>query len=270
MSSIEPNLPSILDHNGVRRYLGTHPTPPSVMFPMWADANEVLPASELVEFSLASTDIKTKDQDGRGACDGHAAASSFEWVREIAGYPYVALSAWMIYSILCNGVDRGASIGDALTLLTDHGTCPEALVPYNTINPRLLTREAIAACPRFKIEVGKMLQSYDEMLTATLLRRPGNFSIHVGGNFNSLDSDGCPPVARGAGNHAVTFGLGLKKARNGEWLIECQNSWGERWGIDGRFFIRRGHIEYQSYFEAYEIVAATDDPQGTPKPPVMV
>jgi hypothetical protein len=49
------------------------------------------------------------------------------------------LSAWYVYAILCNGVDRGASIGEALNLVTARGTCLDASVPHGTINPRKLS-----------------------------------------------------------------------------------------------------------------------------------
>jgi hypothetical protein len=263
-----PSMPALVDSLGRYRVLGNHPTPPGVLRPR-AAAPPLLPESDWVEFELASPDVKVKDQGQYGACNGHAAASSLEWARFVAGYPHEDLSAWMVYAILCGGVDSGSSIGEALDLLEKTGTCLDATVPHGTINPRRLSAQAKAEAPRFRIELGDALDSFDAMMTACQLRRPFNASICVGGSFNDLDSDGCPPVARGAGNHAVCGGIGARKARNGEWLIKFQNSWTTGWGLGGYFWYRRAHWELQRYAEAYEVLAASSDPSDPTKPPVI-
>jgi hypothetical protein len=228
--------------------------------------------SDWVEFDLRESYsyIPIKDQDGIGACNGHAAATSLEWARAIAGYEFVELSPWYIYSILCGGVDRGSSISEALTLLTKDGTCPFSDVPYGVYNPRKLSQQAHDNARRFRLEIGSPLSNFAEIMTATQLRRPGNFSICVGSNFNDLDADGCPPVSRGPGNHAVTFGVGAKKGRGGRWLIISQNSWTRDWGQGGYFNISSDHTDRQPYYESYDVVAVGSDPQDPNRPPIVV
>jgi hypothetical protein len=108
-------LPTIIDSLGEVRVLGTLPTPRGISLPMWADSNDILPESDWQEFELVAPEIKIKDQDQRGACNGHAAATSLEIARWIAGYEHVDLSAWLIYADLCGGVDRGRSRARART-----------------------------------------------------------------------------------------------------------------------------------------------------------
>jgi hypothetical protein len=262
-------LPTIVDSLGEVRVLGTLPTPRGISLPMWADSNDILPESDWREFELVLPEIKIKDQDQRGACNGHAAATSLEIARWIAGYEHVDLSAWLIYADLCGGVDQGSSIGEALKLLQEQGTCTDVRVPWRTINPRAIGPDARAECTRFRIEIGKMQSDFAQLMTSTQLRRPGNFSIFVGYRFNELDADGCPPAVRGMGNHAVTYGLGAKKSPTHGWLIKCQNSWTAGWGKGGYFWIHEGHLKNQAFFEAYEVMAAYADPQDPHKPPVV-
>lgn len=209
--------------------------------------------------------VKVKNQDGKGACNGHAAATTLEMARWVAGMTPVDLSAWFIYAILCNGVDQGSSIDDALDLLTKTGTCPETDVPYGTINPRSLTDQARRDAARYKIEIGTKLVTWDDLMSATMLGRPFNFSICVGANFNNLDSNGVVGYTSGYGNHAVSGGWGAKEIGGGEWAIRWQNSWGATWGLRGFAYFTRQHWEKQQYAAAYDLVAVTDDPQD-PEP----
>lgn len=246
---------------GNRPYTG----PPVARAPVPA----AVPESEWQEFELECADIKIKDQNGYGACNGFAAATSLEWARWIAGMPHVDLSPWYVYAILCNGIDRGSSIAEALQLLSDRGTCPDKDVPYGVINPRRLSAEAQADARRFKIEIGARLSGFAELMTAAQLRRPFNFSVDAGGNFVRVDSEGVAGGRAGTGNHAVTGGLGAKRLRNGKWAIKAQNSWGPDVQAGGYFWFTADHIEGQRWFDAYLISAAEYDPEQAELPPAV-
>jgi len=203
-------------------------------------------------------------------CNGHAAASSLMAARFLSGQTPVKLSPWYVYAKLCGGIDAGSNIGDALRLLQSEGTCRFESVPYGTINPRRIPDQAEKEAAGFKIEIGRPLTTFAEMMSAAQLLRPFNFSIRVGGGFNNLDADGCPPVAFGPGNHAVCGGLGAKRMRNGKWAFLWLNSWTPGWGDGGFAWVHEGHFVHQSYFEAYDIEAAYDLSGDPLNPPIAI
>ena len=225
-----------------------------------------VPASQFQPFDLRTNPdfrVKIKDQGQRGACNGHAAASSDEIARFISGQAHVDLSAWKVYADLCQGVDRGSCISDALEYMVNHGTCREELVVWGTINPSQITQWARDDAARFRIEIGHRLNTFAEMCVAAQLRQPFNFSIPVNGNFNTLDQYGRPGNHAGAHNHAVCGGLGMKKLPTNEWAILAQNSWGTGWGDKGYFWFTEKNLGGWGW-DAYSVVATVTDPQNQP------
>ena len=200
-------------------------------------------------------------------CNGHAAATSLEIANYLAGALYTPLSPFFIYAILCRGYDQGSNIADALKLLQTTGTCPEPLVPAGTINPNRLSAEAKAAASRFRIEIGYEINSHRDLVIATHLRMPSNFSVPVNSNFDSLDSDGVPQNRPGVHNHAVTGGLGLKKTQKHGWVVLARNSWGTQWGLRGDFYAAERTVQ-GSYPDAYTIAAIEYDPSDL-LPPLL-
>lgn len=266
-------LPTI-EVGGETRILGHVPVKQSRNVSVYG-AIDLLPESEWVEFDLTTDPgyaaaVPILDQNQKGACNGHAAASSLMAARWLAGQTPVKLSPWFVYSILCGGWDQGSNIGDALRLLSEKGTCRYEAVPYATINPNRLTAANYEEAKNFKIEIGNPARSFAELMTLTQRRTPSNFSIHVGNGFDNLDSEGCPPARSGAGNHAVMGGIGAKKMKNGRWAIKWQNSWGTRWGQSGYAWFHEGHIANQSYFESYGVSATVDTPGDPTNPPLAV
>lgn len=258
----------IVDHTGTTRVLNLRPRPASLRMRAQRTLAAV-PERDWIEFSYENVPIKVKNQGSFGACNGHAVASSTEIARWIAGLDHVDLSAWFVYAILCNGIDRGSSIAEGLDLIRREGVCPEADVPWGTINPRRLSAQSHQHAGRFKVEIGSELRNFDEMMSATQQGRPGNFSI-CADNFGRLDADGCPGYSRGECNHAVTYGLGAKKGRDGKWMILCLNSWDTSWGLNGYFYIKDYHVNGAPYFDAYEVVAVSYDPEDPDQPPVVL
>jgi hypothetical protein len=108
--------------DGSVRALGNHEAPEGFLAPVRGVLPSV-PESQWKEFDYrTNTDYKVaiKDQGQYGACNGHAAASSLEDARYIAGMGYLPLSAWLVYAKLCNGIDRGSSISECRTAQSTH------------------------------------------------------------------------------------------------------------------------------------------------------
>lgn len=262
-------LPTHDDGTGEIRKLGHIPPPEGRKLFIPGPPLLQIDEKDWVEFEYDTSNVDIKNQGNRGACNGHAAATSLEWARWLAGMSRESLSAWYVYAILCNGVDSGSNIGDALTLLSKQGTCLDSSVPYSTINPRALSAASKVEAGRFKLEIGSALASFNDMMMATQAGRPGNYSIRVGNSFNNLDSEGVPGYSSGYGNHAVTFGIGARKMKNGQWKIKWQNSWGSSWGQGGYAWVTARAIDGQPGFEAYCVEAPQDDPSDPLNPPAI-
>lgn len=267
----ETKLPTHVDHAGYERPLGFIPGDPRRMMavPPMA-ASDLIPESEWVEFNEWPDHIKIKDQDGRGACNGHAAATAIETIRHVAGMPHVPISAWYIYAILCQGRDNGSQILAALELTESDGASPEDQVKYGIINPNLLTNEAHKQAARFKVEVGERLTTYQQLGTAIQRRQSINLAVCVGGGFNNLNADGVPQLGRSWCNHAVHVGLGMKRAKDGSWLGLMANSWTTQWGDNGFCWLPLKYLPTASAFEAYTLKAVVDDTADNTRPPILV
>lgn len=253
------------DPSGEVRILASRPAPAGLML---ADKITLpdIPDSELREFDLRTNPdypVQVKDQNGKGACNGHAAASSYEDATYIAGQPYVPISAWSVYAPLCNGWDVGSSIAEALQLFEEHGAAEESLVPYGTINPKQLSAAALANRSYHRIEIGCRLRTFKDLCIAAHLRLPFNFSVPVNSGFNTLDSEGVPNNRPGVHNHAVSGGFALKKSAKYGWLIPTRNSWNVNWGLHGYFNTADKTIQ-GSGFDAYCVIAVIADSRKLP------
>ena len=214
--------------------------------------------------------VKVRDQGEFGACNGHAAVTSLEAARWLGGYDHFDLSPWFVYAILCNGVDQGSYIAEAVDLLGKVGACRNELVPFGTIKPGKLTEAAYDDAQRFRVEIslGKC-RSFRDMVIATALRYPFNFSVSVNTNFNTLDAEGVPGNRAGQHNHAVTGGLGLKWSdKHKSFLFKAQNSWSPAWGDKGYFWAAPKTVAgtwADSYFiQAVKVLDAENGPKVQP------
>ncbi len=270
---VPAKLPKHVDTLGIERPLGRRkPRPGSIVHLMTAGTPVPdVPESQWQEFDYAKDDptfpLVIKDQDGRGACNGHATATCMEARRWLNGQPYVPLSGWFPYAILCNGNDVGSSIGEALALIIASGLAPESQVKYGIIDPRLLTAESRKVALDYRCEIGCMLTTWHDLMSATQVREPFNFSIRAGDRFEP-NSEGVVTVNRGAGNHAVCGGLGAKKLKSGKWAIKWNNSWTPGWGVDGSAWFTEDHWVNQRYREAFTIRTAIENPNDDSTPPV--
>ena len=264
-------LDFIIDpYTNEKRFLGSLPSDPRLVAALPTYTGEILPPSELLEFNDYHPDLLIKDQDGQGACNGFSTAGAVEGSRFVQGMDYVALSGSYVYSILCNGHDRGSNILQAYKLIIDQGIAPESQVPYLTLNPNKLTAEAHAAAQSYKMEFGASYQSWRQIVSGVHLRENMNLSVCVRGNFSNLDSEGVAGLDRGQGNHAVCVGLGLKFSKKWGWLVLMRNSWSTKWGNKGLCWLAEAHIEAGSYFECFSVRAVKDDPKGKKNPPVVL
>lgn len=252
---------------------GCRPSPDHLVasIPSFASAGQrLVPEKEWQEFDLWPDAMRIKNQTMTNACCGHAAALSIQGVRFLYGQPYVPLSAWYPYSILCQGNDQGASIAQALDVVRKYGVAPEADVPYGTIDPRRLTEQAHKNAARFRVDIGYRVTTWEEVMSAAQRRQLINLSVCADGWSQwRPDAEGVVPLSGRPADHAITVGFGAKRSSRYGWVVKLFNSWGDAWGIRGTGWISRHHIEIL-YNEGYVVGQVIDDPQDPTAPPPLV
>lgn len=140
------------------------------------------------------------------------------------------------YALTNRGADNGAILAEVSKSIQDVGM-PRAQWEKHPLNTRWLQRqygpEDYRDAALNKAEVVFEIETEAEMLTLLLSGQGAvEVAVHVGNNFNNLDSNGFPGAqSYGVGNHAV--------AVDDVWLINSvpayhsANSWGLNWGING-------------------------------------
>lgn len=231
------------------------------------DQNPVIPRSEWYVVDRPRASVPILDQDGRGSCVGHGSATAAMLARDIDDMNPQLLSAPFIYAQINDGIDMGSSPADAARVLLTTGVCLMSEYPEPNYQKSQIPQTAYDTAKRFKASRIFQVLSWDEMVSAFLLGYSVFDTIRCGRNFNNLDSRGVPPVVPGFGNHCIASGDCLHKDNKGNWLLEKRNSWGEAWGLKGRFFGTEEYVDKQNQWEGYAIDNFFTDPQEINKLP---
>jgi len=209
------------------------------------------------------------DQGQEGSCVGHGSCAAQMLARSMSGQTVRHLSPTFIYSLIDGGSDNGAEPADAAMTLTTKGVCLMNEFGEGEYLASKIPTGAYTTAERFKALEIYSCANFDEVVSAFLLGFSVFDTIMVGARFDSLDSDGVPPVAIGPGNHCTALGESLKQTSTGLWVVEHRNSWGTAWGLNGRFFQAEANCTRQgSNYEAYAIKSVAHDPQDVTNPPV--
>jgi hypothetical protein len=175
------------------------------------------------------------DQNGVGQCNADGATAATEFVRGRQGLPYRRLSGADLYSRINGGRDQGSLLEDGMAELLTNG------VGLASTSGELWKSGSWkgAASPeeraKFRLLEAFVCPTFDHVFSAVL----EGFAVVSGIAWYdgyTPGPDGWLPRPSGrSGGHAI-FGY-KPAARGGEYGVWHQNSWGERWGLKGRFVI---------------------------------
>lgn len=260
--SAEHSLPYV-EQGGHRRILAALPRRQTYGARRFRDVYGVIPRSswQEVDFS-AVVPHWILDQDGTGSCVGHGSCTAFTYGWLLGGATPQEFSACFLYGLINGGSDNGAVVGDALQALKTTGICLLSQVPEGKIYKRDFPQDAFTTAARFKISDAVDCPSFDEIGSALMMRRPVSFGVEIGQAFEP-DGSGVIPDQRGGGGGHCMCAMGLKQI-NGKWHLKVQNSWGEKWGLQGFCYMP------ESYFQGgdnWAVEFAAEDPQEENVPP---
>lgn len=169
--------------------------------------------------------IPVKDQNGTNYCWINAPVHAVEVVRALQGQEYVSLSPASCGARIKNYRNVGGWGSEGLRYIVQHGVAPSSLWPDNAIERRYDNAETQAARQDYKVSEWydvvdvtreRPTQRFDRLMTCVLL----NIPVAIGLNW---------------WRHEVLAMAGavLSGSRGGFGIV-INNSWGTRWGNNGR------------------------------------
>lgn len=198
-----------------------------------------------------------KNQRSICSCTAHSSSSILEWFNNKEIKKYRELSTGFIYGmqgIEFDDMGKGMHLRDACKIVQKYGDCLVETVPYNIEMPECCNRlkaelnediykesaihkvESYAKCETEET-IKYALMNYSPVLMSVRWYSKYNMSDNNIIEFDTTSKKGC---------HAImVYGF-----NEDGWL--CQNSWGDKWGNNGRFILpyKYGFIEAWSFVDA--------------------
>jgi len=196
---------------------------------------------------------RIKDQGRCGTCVGKAVSTAAETgYKQKEKLPEGGLSALFIYvrSKQEDGIPdvQGTYPRVALKVAQKEGTAPEVKFPYSLLADCLkipdIPSVALTTAGDYKIKAYARLWTLDEIKQALAVGKIVVGGILVTSSFIEWDGQGNIGVPQGYiyGGHAVVF-CGYDDTRK---AIRGVNSWGERWGDKGFFWLSYDFCNWES------------------------
>jgi hypothetical protein len=247
-------------------------------FPTYASSQRVLSRQEIADIINDPRRVSARqrfpasewirNQGSRGSCNGYSCAKALERSRVLQGMPHVPLSGEGAYAQMNGGRDNGSTLANGMKVLLESGVPPESMVPHQEYLWSRISSEAKAARARFRAAECYAVDEEIELASGLALGFVGVIAVHASSNYSRLDANGVSAESNGPGNHSV--GADDLRIVGNEFQFDSFNSWGIRWGHQGRNWVTwRRHLQQTiRYHQFFLIRAAGDDPQGTNPPAV--
>jgi hypothetical protein len=278
----------IVDGGGDKRVLSCIPSPVKVMatLPQWGVKNTTVSIAEISDYlqkkghiDLAILKSPVLDQGQTGGCAAWSSVTAFNLAWNLGGQDYKTFSPGFLYAQVNGGQDRGSTPVDNMNALKDIGVCSKEFNPNEVIYKSQVDQRAYTSAQRFKLQASYVINTWEELTSAIFLNRPVEFGMKLPNGYDEGPDQrtGLPGYEGYLGLHGQC-GRGLFYHPDiKQVVIIVQNSWSERWGIQGNIynlgnlkgccFLTEKHI-FSGYFEAYAIVADLPDPQDPNAIPV--
>jgi hypothetical protein len=144
-------------------------------------------------------------------------------------------SGAFLYSLINGGRDQGSALEDGLREIERTGCCPESLVDWKGIYPKLQPANARAEAAKHKGLCAYACQTKQGFRTALAAGFPVIIAVHAGSRFQRLNANGIAGVDNGGGNHAIHCDDIC--IINGTEVYDSVNSWGLQYGQQGRAYL---------------------------------
>jgi hypothetical protein len=242
-------------------HFGTTPATPLVPRAEWAD--RIRAVADGPDFAFLPP---VHDQDGVGQCNCDDTTALIESVRMQQGLPHVELSAADLYARINGGRDQGSLLEDAMAEVMANGVGTAATSGRIWKRGDYKGPAPASERVRFKVLEAFLCPTFDHCMSAVLAGFRLSTGIMWYSNYEP-DRDGWLPRGMGqAGGHAI---FGYKPAmRNGVYGIWHQNSWGDRWGVGGRFVIPESAYAAGQVGGWWAVRSVTDEGGVIPTPAV--
>lgn len=272
MSTTADQCPRIIV-DGVIRKLGITIESPTTSMPMFEASGPMWTREQILEritdtsWTAAAAlfaDDWIKDQDGRGACAGYAAALALEEARHRRGLERVVLSGDAAYAACNGGRDAGSGLENQMVNIRDNGIPPANLVPRWEYRKNRIPAAAWREADRFKGFELYGIKSELALASCIAAGFTAVIAVHAGNGGRS--PDGLIQWSNGKGNHSVA--CDDCRLRNGKLEFQIPNSWGLKWGERGRGWLRWDlHLSNPNrYHYFYALRSTEDDPQADNPP----
>ena len=209
-----------------------------------------------------------KHQGGCGACSAFASLGALEATIRLAytnSNLDIDLSEQHLFSCAGGDCPTGLYLGDAMDYIQNHGVPDEVCLPYAEVDDNCGDTCANWMDSAETIDGWDLLWQYDvniDQLKVRIMDQPVACYLEVFGDFMNYSSGVYEHVTGNyRGGHFVVL-VGWDDALDC-WI--CKNSWGEGWGENGYFRIKRGETEIGSWAMVQHYTPGSH-PTATPVP----
>lgn len=199
-----------------------------------------------------------QNQRTKGSCNGYGLGGGLSKSRYLRGIQdKLLLSGAFPYSLMNGGQDNGSALAAGLKIIEQYGSCPESLVPWDQIYPRLQPANAKTEAAKHKGLICYAAGTLQGLRTGLAKGFVAIVAVHAGGNFQRLSSQGIAGVDSGRGNHAVH--VDDLCIVGGKEVFDMANSWGLGFADQGRAYLTEDSFGQTFGSHTFYLIASTEE-----------